>query len=110
MILYIVKYSMQYANAMLHSTYCYASAMHTYKAPRPPRSAGGGAGCEDLINFRRKTNNKSCSYCTAYLKDPDFLEKTARTASLQSSELFSLNRLKLKDFKLILTRLFKKYF
>ena len=31
------------------------------------------AGCEDLINFRRKTNNKSCSYCTAYLKDPDCL-------------------------------------
>ena len=25
------------------------------------------AGCEDLINFRRKTNNKSCSYCTTEL-------------------------------------------
>ena len=31
------------------------------------------AGCEDLINFRRKTNNKSCSYCTTELLLPSQL-------------------------------------
>ena len=108
MILYIVKYSMQYANAMLHSTYCYASAMHTLKH-RDRRGLLAARGAKIWLTFGERQTIKVAVTALPILKILISLKKQPGQPAYKVLNRFHWLGLT-QDSKLILTSLFEKYF